>query len=134
MTGISQLIFHKQANGSIIDFNGKPVGSELLGQAFSDSRFFHGRVSAYNYNTYIDNVNLCTLNSDNLGLKEMLHRFDSIEEKNKHLYLFAKDAAESESDLSIGSINVCSKCGYVLVGESPKECIFCHSPEGYFRF
>lgn len=52
MTGISQLLFHKQANGSIIENNGKPVGSELLGQSFSDTRFFHGRVSAYNYNTY----------------------------------------------------------------------------------
>ena len=52
MTGISQLLFHKQANGSIIAYNGKAVGSELLGQAFSDTRFFHGRVSAYNYNTY----------------------------------------------------------------------------------
>lgn len=52
MTGISQLIFNRQANGSIVQYEGKPVGSELLGQAFSDARFFHGRVSAYNYNTY----------------------------------------------------------------------------------
>lgn len=52
MTGISQLLFHKQANGSMVEYNGKPVGSELLGQAFSDTRFFHGRVSAVNYNTY----------------------------------------------------------------------------------
>ncbi|HEY5584853.1 MAG TPA: K(+)-transporting ATPase subunit C [Ruminiclostridium sp.] len=52
MTGASQLLFHKQANGSITLYNGKPVGSELLGQAFTDARFFHGRVSAYNYNTY----------------------------------------------------------------------------------
>ncbi len=52
MTGISQLLFHKQANGSIIEYNGKPDGSELLGQAFTDARFFHGRVSAYSYNTY----------------------------------------------------------------------------------
>jgi K+-transporting ATPase ATPase C chain len=52
MTGISQLIFHKQANGSMVEYNGKPVGSELLGQSFSDIRFFHGRISAYNYNTY----------------------------------------------------------------------------------
>ena len=52
MTGLSQLIFNRQANGSIIEYEGKPAGSELLGQAFSDVRFFHGRVSAYNYNTY----------------------------------------------------------------------------------
>ncbi|MDP4093831.1 MAG: K(+)-transporting ATPase subunit C [Bacillota bacterium] len=52
MTGISQLFFNKQANGSIAKYNGKPVGSELLGQAFTDMRFFHGRVSANNYNTY----------------------------------------------------------------------------------
>lgn len=54
MTGISQLIFPKQANGSIVEYNGKPVGSELLGQAFTDIRFFHGRVSAVNYNTYTE--------------------------------------------------------------------------------
>lgn len=52
MTGISQLAFHRQANGSVIEYKGKVVGSELLGQAFTDTRFFHGRVSAYNYNTY----------------------------------------------------------------------------------
>lgn len=52
ITGISQLLFHKQANGSIVYYNGKPVGSELLGQAFTDPRFFHGRISAINYNTY----------------------------------------------------------------------------------
>ncbi len=52
MTGISQLVFHKQANGSIIERNGQAVGSELLGQSFTDSRFFHGRISAVNYNTY----------------------------------------------------------------------------------
>ncbi len=52
ITGISQLVFNKQANGSIIKYNGKPAGSGLLGQAFSDMRFFHGRVSSVNYNTY----------------------------------------------------------------------------------
>ena len=52
MTGIGQLLFPHQSNGSVIWNNGKPVGSELLGQAFSDPRFFHGRVSAVGYNTY----------------------------------------------------------------------------------
>lgn len=52
MTGISQLLFSRQANGSILQNNGQAVGSEFLGQNFTDPRFFHGRVSAYNYNTY----------------------------------------------------------------------------------
>lgn len=52
MTGVSQLVFNKKANGSMIVVNGKEVGSELIGQSFTDSRFFHGRVSAVNYNTY----------------------------------------------------------------------------------
>ncbi|HEX2927145.1 MAG TPA: potassium-transporting ATPase subunit KdpC [Ruminiclostridium sp.] len=52
MTGISQVLFHHQANGSIVENKGKAVGSELLGQSFSDPRFFHGRVSSVNYNTY----------------------------------------------------------------------------------
>lgn len=66
-------------------------------------------------------------------LTEVIERFDEIEEKNRHLYICAKDSAELEKDLNIGNINVCSKCGYVLVGEAPKECTICHSPSGYFR-
>jgi K+-transporting ATPase ATPase C chain len=53
MTGVSRIIFPKQSLGSIISYRGKPVGSELLGQDFTDTRFFHGRVSAVGYNTYI---------------------------------------------------------------------------------
>lgn len=52
VTGIGQIMFHKQANGSIIEYKNKAVGSELLGQNFTDTRFFHGRVSSIKYNTY----------------------------------------------------------------------------------
>ncbi len=52
MTGISQVIFNKKANGSIIEVKGKKVGSELIGQSFTDERFFKGRISGVNYNTY----------------------------------------------------------------------------------
>lgn len=54
MTGISQLIFNNKANGSMVSLDGKEVGSELIGQNFTDPRFFRGRVSAVNYNTYTE--------------------------------------------------------------------------------
>jgi K+-transporting ATPase ATPase C chain len=52
VTGIGQIAFHGKANGSMIKLGGKVVGSELIGQSFTDARFFHGRVSAVNYNTF----------------------------------------------------------------------------------
>lgn len=52
VTAIGQLLFKKQADGSILTYNGKKIGSSLIGQDFTDERFFHGRVSSINYNTY----------------------------------------------------------------------------------
>ena len=46
VTGIAQEAFARQANGSLIVRDGKPVGSRLIGQSFDDPKYFWGRLSA----------------------------------------------------------------------------------------
>ena len=54
VTGISQLLFPRQANGSIITVDGKSYGSELLGQQFTDDGHLWGRIMNVDVNSFTD--------------------------------------------------------------------------------
>jgi potassium-transporting ATPase KdpC subunit len=49
MTGVGQVLFHDQANGSVVQLAGKDVGSSLIGQEFTGAQWFHSRPSAGSY-------------------------------------------------------------------------------------
>lgn len=69
VTGLAQLIFPHQANGSLIEQNGLAIGSELIGQNFAGVEYFWGRPSATSPNSYtaFDPETLTASSGSNLG-------------------------------------------------------------------
>lgn len=99
ITGIGKLIFPYQSNGSIIEIDGKAVGSELIGQTYSEDKYFSGRLSsAVDYNISEDEKEIdASSGSQNLGvtsdvLKERL-------EEDIEVFL-AKNPEVSKADIS----------------------------------
>jgi K+-transporting ATPase ATPase C chain len=79
VTGIAQVLFPHQANGSIIIKNGKSFGSELIGQQFSDPKYFWGRLSAtrpFPYNGSASSGSNLGPNNPDL-MKAVLQRIDA---------------------------------------------------------
>ncbi|MGG7160870.1 potassium-transporting ATPase subunit KdpC [Clostridium baratii] len=80
ITGIGQLFFNYEANGSVMKVDGKEVGSELIGQNYTDEKYFNGRISAVNYNISDNGKEIdSTSGSQNLGptsdvLKERVNK------------------------------------------------------------
>jgi len=63
VTGVAQLVFPREANGSLIESGGKTVGSTLIGQPFSDPKYFWSRPSATSPQPY----NAMASSGSNLG-------------------------------------------------------------------
>jgi len=113
VTGIAQALFHHQANGSLIEKDGKGVGSDLIGQAFSDPKYFWGRLSAtakFTYNAAASSgSNYAPLNPAlKQAMQERIDALKTVEPDNNQpipIDMVTFSASGLDPDISIAAAN-----------------------------
>ena len=111
ITGIAQLIFPEQSNGNLIEYNGKIVGSSLIGQPFTSSKYFWGRLSATSpvpYNSGVSSgSNLGPTNPALLDLVkarvDALHAADPFNSQPIPVDLVTSSASGLDPDISVAA-------------------------------
>lgn len=121
LTGVGQTFFSHKANGSMIEVNGKVVGSELIGQKFESDKFFHGRVSAVDYNTTKEEKNKNDVNSGGTNLavsnpalkdrvtkdiEEFLKKNPTVKKENLPQDLFTSSASGLDPHISVEAAKI----------------------------
>ena len=117
VTGLSQLFFPFQANGSLIKANGQVLGSQLIGQDFSGAGFFWNRPSATSTNPYnaFDQKTLTGSSGSNLGplsqtlvnnvqaRVDALHKIDPTNTSSIPVDLVTTSASGLDPDISVAA-------------------------------
>ena len=111
ITGIAQSIFPVQSNGNLIEYNGKIVGSSLIGQPFTSSKYFWGRLSATSpvpYNSGVSSgSNLGPTNPALLDLVkarvDALHAADPYNSQPIPVDLVTSSASGLDPDISVAA-------------------------------
>jgi K+-transporting ATPase KdpC subunit len=86
VTGIAQGVFAHSANGSLIEKDGRIIGSELLGQSFENEWYFWGRQSATAYNSAASSGSNLAPSSEKLleNVLQQAQRFQKVYPQNTH--------------------------------------------------
>ena len=78
VTGLAQLIFPNQANGSIIEVDGKKYGCELLGQQYTDDAHMWGRIMNIDVSAYKDEVGKTLMYAAPFNLSPVNKKYEAL--------------------------------------------------------